>query len=117
MNGKKIENVLELVKMGCDFRTDEKRESDCQNYRLRANNITTKDGENIGADFGFWGNSFPFLRCEAWKKIVNKNYYFYTAYPLLENFANDKLYRTTDILDIINKISKIQYQSVKIIEN
>lgn len=109
--------ILKLVKMGCDFRNDETRtaKSDCKNYRLRAENITAKTGEKVGADFGFWGN-FNDLRVEAWKETQQHGGAIYCAFPLLDNQANGKNYTTADILKAVNAVSLEQFDGVEIVE-
>lgn len=109
--------ILKLVKMGCDFRTDDKRtiKSDCKNYRIRAENIKTKDGEKVGADFGFWGD-FGDLRVEAWKETEQNGEAIYSAFPFLDNQANGKRYTTADILKAINAVSVEQFDGVEIVE-
>lgn len=109
--------ILKLVKMGCDFRTDDKRtiKSDCKNYRLRAENIKTKDGETVGADFGFWGD-FGDLRVEAWQAITQNGAAIYSAFPLLDNQAHGKNYITADILKAVNAASLEHFDGVEIVE-
>lgn len=109
--------LLKLFKMGCDFRTDESRakKSNCQNYRLRAENINTENGEKVGADFGFMGD-FNDLRIEAWQEIQQSGTKIFSAFPLLENQAYGKNYTTADILNAVNAVSVEQFDGVQIIE-
>lgn len=109
--------LLKLVKMGCDFRKDDKKtiKSDCKNYRLRAENIKTKDGETVGADFGFWGN-FGDLRVEAWKETEQNGATIYSAFPFLDNQATGKNYTTADILKAVNAVIVEQFDGVEIVE-
>lgn len=109
--------ILKLVKMGCDFRTDDKRtiKSDCQNYRLRAENITAKTGETVGADFGFWGN-FGDLRVEAWQVNTQNGATIFSAFPILDNQAHGKSYTTADILKAVNGVSLEPFDGVEIVE-
>lgn len=108
-------NILTLYKMGSDFRNEARTgKSDCQNYRLRAENIKTKDGEAVGADFGFWGN-FDDLSIEAWKVSTQNGATIYSAFPYLDNQAGGKRYTTADILKAINAVSAKQFDGVEII--
>lgn len=131
--------ILNIQKMGMDFYEDKRTaQSDCTNFRLRAENITAKDGTVFGVDFSM-GVKYAFtdkngkklrkpkvitethLCAEAWhyKTVVDGagTWEMCYHYRPIEQAAweGDYSYTIADILKLVNSISRDQYTSINFI--
>lgn len=130
-------NLLKIRKMGMDFYEGDARtaNSDCGNFRLRVEDITTNDGVTFGADFNF-GVKYAFtdekgrelkkpkiisvthLHADAWtEKLLPDGFFGCVHYTEFEQAAwhGDYRYTLADILALVNKFSRVQYTAIEFI--
>lgn len=126
--------TLKLLKMGCDFWSDEnlKKVSDLENYRLRLNFID-KNGIEVSGDVSRgYKNRFTKKNGEPLKKYVKVHQHMLCAdfqYIASDGFTygyktnsiykfiddNDLNYNSIDLLKLINHLSSENYTSIEIL--
>lgn len=122
----KKENILYLEKMGCDFYLGDEINniSDMINHRYYAKNIITKDNINIdtleimnGARYDSNLKLKDYFKLYITTYCYAKNDNCYGIYKLDAKISNqDLLYTQSNVLKIVNEISKIHYDKIKFVE-